>query len=68
MEEQKSSSPESTYPVQMAGPHTCRNTGGAPTNDSGTPESTSAVSRAPIPAPAQAFAFTSALAPDSILG
>ena len=38
----------------MAGPCTCRNTGGAPTNGSGTPELTPAVSRAPTPALASA--------------
>ena len=34
----------------MAGPRTRRNAGGAPTNDSGTPKPTPAVSRAPAPA------------------
>ena len=37
----------------MAGPRTRRNAGGAPTDDSGTPEPTPAVSHAPTPAPAQ---------------
>ena len=36
----------------MAGPRTRRNAGGAPTDDSGTPVPTPAVSRAPTPAPA----------------
>ena len=51
----------------MAGLHTRRNAGGAPTNDSGTPEPTLAVSCTLTPAPAQtstsaqAPAFTSAL-------
>ena len=53
-EEQKSSSPELTHPVQMAGSRTRRNTGGAPTNDSGTPVPTPAVSFAPTLAPAPA--------------
>ena len=51
LEEQKSSSPESTHPVQMAGPHTRRNAGGAPIDNSGTPKSTPAVSRASTLAP-----------------
>ena len=37
----------------MAGPHTRHNDGGAPTNDSGTPKSISAVSRTPTLIPAQ---------------
>ena len=47
----------------MAGPRTRRNTGGAPTNDSGTPVPTPAVSRAPTAAPAQAPAPASAPGP-----
>ena len=38
----------------MAGPHTRRNAGGAPTNDSGTPVPYPVVSRAPTPASATA--------------
>ena len=50
----------------MAGPRTCRNASGAPTDDSGTPKPTPAVSRVSTPAPAQAPAFTSA--PASVPG
>ena len=39
----------------MAGPRTCRTAGEAPINGSGTPEPTSAVFRAPTPAPAFAL-------------
>ena len=46
----------------MAGPCTCRNAGGAPTNDGGTPVPTPAVSRASTPAPAQGSAPTPASA------
>ena len=48
----------------MAGPCTRRNVDGAPTNDSGTPKLTPAISRTPTPAPAQAQAPASA----SVLG
>ena len=47
----------------MAELRTCRNAGRAPTNDSNTSVLTPAVSRAPIPAPAQTPVPTEALAP-----
>ena len=46
----------------MAGPCTRRNAGKAPTDDSGTPKPTSAVSCAPTPAPTQALTSAPALA------
>ena len=49
----------------MAGPRIRRNTGGAPTNDSGTPEPTPAVSYTLTPAPAQALAPAPAFVSDS---
>ena len=52
----------------MAGPRTHRNAGGAPTDNSGIPKPTPAVSRAPTPAPAQALAPTPAPASASVLG
>ena len=54
---------ESTHLVQMAGPHTCRNAGGAPTNDSSTPVPIPALFHAPTIAPAQTLAPTEASAP-----
>ena len=52
----------------MAGPHTRRNTGGPPTNDSGTPKLISTVSRTPTLIPAQAPALTPVPAPAFVLG
>ena len=67
-EEQKSSPLESTHPIQIAGLRTRRNASGAPTNDSGTPKPTLAVSRASTPVPAQAPALTPAPASASVSG
>ena len=47
----------------MTGPRIRRNAGGAPTDDSGTPVPTPAVSRAPTPAPAQSPVPIKASAP-----
>ena len=55
LEEQKLSSPESTYSIQITGSHTRRNTGKAPTNDSGTSVPTPAVSCAPTPTSTPTF-------------
>ena len=47
----------------MAGPRIRRNAGGAPTDDSGTPKPTPAISHAPTLAPAQAPAPAPASVP-----
>ena len=52
----------------MAGLRICDNVGGAPTNDSSTPEPIPIISHTPIPAPAQALAPTLAPTPASVPG